>query len=75
MGGSSDSDQEHHQQPPNSDRPLADTNDDCETRPPTGPSYMNGIYYPSWLVYKNKTPATLDVENITHVFYAFVGLV
>lgn len=34
---------------------------------------MNGVYYPNWLVYKNKTPATLDVENITHVFYAFVG--
>ncbi|KAL7946767.1 glycoside hydrolase family 18 protein [Trichoderma barbatum] len=40
----------------------------------TGPTFMNGVYFPSWMVYKNKTPATLDVANITHVFYAFVGV-
>ncbi|KAL7783605.1 glycoside hydrolase family 18 protein [Trichoderma ceciliae] len=63
MDGSSDSEQEHHQQQPDAERP-----------PAAGRPFMNGVYYPSWLVYKNKTPATLDVDNITHIFYAFVGV-
>ncbi|RFU78412.1 glycoside hydrolase family 18 [Trichoderma arundinaceum] len=75
MGGSSDSEQEHHQLPPNTGGPPADTSNDYQMRPPaTARTHMNGVYYPSWLVYKNKTPATLDVDNITHVFYAFVGV-
>lgn len=51
-----------------------DTNNGYQTRPPpVSRGYMNAVYYPSWLVYKDKTPATLDVGNITHIFYAFVG--
>lgn len=66
IGGSSDDNQDQHQQQP-------DENNEYEIRPPPlNRSYMNGVYYPNWLVYKDKTPATLDVDNITHVFYAFV---
>ncbi|KAL7935602.1 glycoside hydrolase family 18 protein [Trichoderma chlorosporum] len=69
MSGSSDSDHDHQQQQ------QPGQNEEYEIRPPAADrSYMNGVYYPNWLVYKNKTPATLDVENITHVFYAFVGV-
>ena len=32
----------------------------------------NAVYYPSWKVYKGKTPSCLDVSVATHVFYAFV---
>lgn len=35
--------------------------------------FANAVYYPSWMVYKNKPPSTLKLEVITHVFYAFVG--
>lgn len=73
MGGSSDG-EEHHQQPPNAERPPVDASNGYQTRPPpVSRGYMNAVYYPSWLVYKDKTPATLDVGNITHIFYAFVG--
>ncbi|KAM0480386.1 hypothetical protein ACHAPX_004217 [Trichoderma viride] len=75
MGGSSDGEQEHHQHPPNAERPPVDASNGYQTRPPPmSRGYMNGVYYPSWLVYKDKTPATLDVGNITHIFYAFVGV-
>ncbi|KAK5994586.1 Chitinase 1 [Cladobotryum mycophilum] len=47
-------------------------------RPPPPPSanqaYVNAVYYPSWLVYKDKPPSWLDVGNITHVFYSFMGV-
>lgn len=35
--------------------------------------YANAVYYPSWRVYKERPPSSLDVSSITHVFYAFVG--
>ncbi|CAG8954996.1 hypothetical protein HYFRA_00008685 [Hymenoscyphus fraxineus] len=34
-------------------------------------SYINAIYYPSWKVYKGRSPATLDISSVTHIFYAF----
>ncbi|UKZ75006.1 hypothetical protein TrVFT333_002678 [Trichoderma virens FT-333] len=36
--------------------------------------YINAVYYPSWRVYKDKPPSSLDVASITHIFYAFVGV-
>lgn len=36
-------------------------------------TYVNAVYYPSWAVYKEKPPSSLDVANITHIFYAFMG--
>ncbi|EHK25718.1 glycoside hydrolase family 18 protein [Trichoderma virens Gv29-8] len=33
--------------------------------------YINAVYYPSWRVYKDKPPSSLDVASITHIFYAF----
>ena len=36
---------------------------------------VNAVYYPSWRVYKEKTPSMLRAEAITHIFYAFVGYV
>lgn len=37
--------------------------------------YVNGVYYPNWKVYDQKTPSTLNPEWISHVFYAFAGYV
>ncbi|KOS20825.1 Chitinase 1 [Escovopsis weberi] len=39
-----------------------------------GGQYMNAVYYPSWAIYKDKTPGTLDVSSVTHVYYAFIGV-
>ncbi|CAM1510175.1 Fc.00g005100.m01.CDS01 [Cosmosporella sp. VM-42] len=36
--------------------------------------YANAVYYPSWRVYKERPPSSLDVTNITHIFYAFIGV-
>ncbi len=36
-------------------------------------TYINAVYYPSWTVYKGKLPSSLDVQNVTHIFYAFIG--
>ncbi|KAI5457742.1 glycoside hydrolase superfamily [Mariannaea sp. PMI_226] len=35
---------------------------------------VNAVYYPSWRVYKDKPPSSLDIASITHIFYAFVGV-
>jgi chitinase len=37
-------------------------------------SFVNAVYYPSWMVYKNKPPSSLQLQVITHIFYAFVGV-
>lgn len=34
---------------------------------------INAAYYPSWRIYKQFAPSDLQVEHLTHVFYAFVG--
>ncbi|KAL7818016.1 glycoside hydrolase family 18 protein [Trichoderma aethiopicum] len=78
LTGSSDSEPEHQQQQqPNTNRPptTSQNNGHEMVRPINGgQGHMNGVYYPSWLVYKGKTPATLDIDNITHIFYAFIGV-
>lgn len=35
------------------------------------PTFKNAVYYPNWRVYRGDTPATLNLSNISHVFYAF----
>lgn len=35
-------------------------------------SAINAVYYPSWRIYKGVTPATLNVDCITHILYAFI---
>jgi GH18 family chitinase len=37
------------------------------------PPVVNAVYYPSWMVYKGKPPSSMQMQAITHVFYAFVG--
>lgn len=37
--------------------------------------YINAVYYPNWRIYKQLPPSKLQVNNITHVFYAFIGFV
>ncbi|KAK4221021.1 glycoside hydrolase family 18 protein [Podospora fimiseda] len=32
---------------------------------------INAAYYPSWKVYKDFPPSTLQIDKLTHVFYAF----
>jgi chitinase len=34
-------------------------------------SFVNAVYYPNWRVYDGQTPATLNLDNVSHVFYAF----
>lgn len=33
--------------------------------------YWNGVYYPNWRIYRDQTPASLNYDVISHVFYAF----
>ncbi len=35
--------------------------------------YINGVYYPNWRVYRKLPPSSLNLEFITHIFYAFAG--
>ena len=39
--------------------------------PPIFTMYTNAVYYPNWQVYKNNPPSSLNLEVISHVFYAF----
>ena len=32
---------------------------------------INAVYYPSWRVYKGFPPSALQIDKISHVFYAF----
>jgi chitinase len=32
---------------------------------------VNAVYYPNYRVYRGETPATLNYNCISHVFYAF----
>lgn len=34
---------------------------------------VNAVYYPSWHVYRDKPPSSMDLASITHIFYSFVG--
>ncbi|KAL8969454.1 MAG: hypothetical protein Q9183_001987 [Haloplaca sp. 2 TL-2023] len=35
---------------------------------------MNAVYYPNWKVYGPSPPSSLNVEHITHAYYAFAFL-
>jgi GH18 family chitinase len=32
---------------------------------------VNGAYYPNWRIYKHEPPSCLQLNLISHVFYAF----
>lgn len=34
-------------------------------------NFANAVYYPNWRVYDGQTPGSLNLENVSHVFYAF----
>jgi hypothetical protein len=34
-------------------------------------NFVNAVYYPNWRVYDGQTPASLNLDNVSHVFYAF----
>jgi hypothetical protein len=36
--------------------------------------WTNAVYYPSYRVYRGDTPAQLNYNCISHVFYAFAGV-
>ncbi|PQE23067.1 glycosyl hydrolase family 18 protein [Rutstroemia sp. NJR-2017a WRK4] len=36
--------------------------------------YKNAVYYPNYRVYRGETPASLNLNCISHVFYAFAHL-
>jgi len=33
---------------------------------------VNAVYYPSWHVYKGRTPASIPISTVTHIYYAFI---
>jgi chitinase len=33
--------------------------------------FVNAVYYPNWRAYKGQAPATLNLDSVSHVFYAF----
>lgn len=33
--------------------------------------FVNAVYYPNWRFYEGQTPASLNLDNVTHLFYAF----
>lgn len=39
--------------------------------PPPVNMYFNGVYYPNWRIYRNQPPSSLNLDVISHVFYAF----
>jgi GH18 family chitinase len=34
-------------------------------------NFVNAVYYPNWRFYDGQTPASLNLDSVTHVFYAF----
>ena len=34
-------------------------------------SPVNAVYYPNWRVYRQQPPSSMNLEFITHIFYAF----
>ena len=34
-------------------------------------NFINGVYYPSWRIYRQQAPSSMNLEYITHIFYAF----
>ncbi|OMP84901.1 Chitinase 1 [Diplodia seriata] len=36
------------------------------------PPFIHGAYYPSWKIYRNQPPSSMDLDIISHVFYAFI---
>lgn len=34
--------------------------------------FVHGAYYPSWKIYRNQPPSSMNLSILTHVFYAFV---
>ncbi|KAF2807043.1 chitinase 1 precursor [Mytilinidion resinicola] len=49
-------------------RPPTSLSPSC---PPPVNMYFNGVYYPNWRIYKNQPPSSLNLDVISHVFYAF----
>ncbi|KAI2609158.1 glycoside hydrolase family 18 protein [Hypoxylon sp. NC1633] len=41
---------------------------------PASQSFVNAVYYPSWRIYKNFPPSSLQLDCIDQVYYAFVRL-
>jgi hypothetical protein len=33
--------------------------------------FINAVYYPNWRVYNGQTPASLNLDSVSHLFYAF----
>ncbi|KAL1634156.1 hypothetical protein SLS56_002459 [Neofusicoccum ribis] len=46
--------------------------------PPENPAraqdFVHGAYYPSWKIYRKKAPSCMNLDIISHVYYAFVRL-
>ncbi|KAK1484065.1 glycosyl hydrolase family 18 [Colletotrichum costaricense] len=41
-------------------------------QPVMSQGWVNAVYYPNWRVYKGQTPASMPVNAVTHVMYAFI---
>ena len=40
----------------------------------SGMIFSNAVYYPNYRVYDGETPASMNYECISHVFYAFANV-
>ena len=36
---------------------------------------INAVYYPNWRVYRQQPPSSMNLNYITHIFYAFAWLI
>lgn len=51
---------------------------DCSIPAPMRPvpaeqrPFVHGAYYPSWKIYRKQPPSCMDLDIITHVYYAFI---
>lgn len=55
-----------------SQKKLGKVLEELKGEPTMNKSFVNAVYYPSWKVYKGQPPSCLQVDKVTHVFYAFL---
>ncbi|KAI9699187.1 MAG: hypothetical protein M1820_007266 [Bogoriella megaspora] len=42
--------------------------------PPAVDMFINAVYYPNWAIYNQKSPSLLNVDVVSHIFYAFASI-
>ena len=42
---------------------------------PSRKAFVNAVYYPNWRVHRKQPPSSLNLEYVSHIYYAFARLV